>query len=78
MKKGKPAERKSARKKHKVVRARSWLKELTFGTFLFIWRCRFFRVFFVPFPLSLYMESTLYVLSFRMVFFLPCDHRLDF
>ena len=36
---------------------------------LFIWRCRFFRVFFVLFPLSLGMESTSYVLSFRMVFF---------
>ena len=24
------------------------------------------------------MESTSYVLSFRMVFFLPCDHGLDF
>ena len=43
--------------------------------FCFIWRCRFFRVFF---PLSLCMESTSYVLSFRMVFFLPCDHGLDF
>ena len=32
------------------------------------WRCRFFRVFFVLFPLSLCMESTSYVLSFRMVF----------
>ena len=38
----------------------------------------FSEYFFVPFPLSLYMESTLYVLSFRMVFFLPCDHGLDF
>ena len=37
--------------------------------FLFIWRCRFFRVFFVPFPLSLCMESTSYVLSFWMVLF---------
>ena len=46
-----------------------------FPFFLFIWRCRFFRVFF---PLSLCMESTSYVLSFRMVFFLPCDHGLDF
>ena len=36
---------------------------------LFIWRCRFFQVFFVPFPLSLCMESTSYVLSFRMVLF---------
>ena len=44
---------------------------------LFIWRCRFFRVFFVPFPLSLCMERTSYVLSFRMVF-LPCDRGLDF
>ena len=35
----------------------------------FIWRCRFFRVFFVPLPFSLCMESTSYVLSFRMVFF---------
>ena len=37
--------------------------------FLFIWRCRFFRVFFVPLPFSLCMESASYVLSFRMVFF---------
>ena len=37
--------------------------------FFFLWRYRFFRVFFVPFPLSLCMESTYYVLSFRMVFF---------
>ena len=36
---------------------------------LFIWRCRFFRVFFVPYPLSLCIESTSNVLSFRMVFF---------
>ena len=35
----------------------------------FFWRCRFFRVFFVPFTLSLCMESASYVLSFRMVFF---------
>ena len=42
------------------------------------WRCRFFRVFFVPFPPSICMESTPYVLSFRVVFFLPCDHGLDF
>ena len=36
----------------------------------FIWRSRFFRVFFVPLPLSLWMESSSYVLSFfRMVFF---------
>ena len=37
--------------------------------FFFFLRCRFFRVFFVPFPLSLCMESKSYVLSFRMVFF---------
>ena len=37
--------------------------------FGFFWRRHFFRVFFVPFPLSLCMESTSYVLSFRMVFF---------
>ena len=42
---------------------------------LFIWRCRFFRAFF---SLFLSMESTSYVLSFRVVFFLPCDHGLDF
>ena len=34
--------------------------------------------FFVPFPFSLFMESVPYVLSFRMMFFLPCDHGLDF
>ena len=44
----------------------------------YYWRCRFFRVFFVPFLLSLCMESTSYVLSFRMVFFRPCDHELNF
>ena len=36
--------------------------------FLFLLRCRFSRVFFVPFTFSLCMESTSYVLSFRMVF----------
>ena len=36
--------------------------------FFFFGTCRFFRLFFVPFPLSLCMESTSYVLSFRMVF----------
>ena len=35
--------------------------------FVFL-RCRFFRVFFVPFPLSLCMESASYVLSSRMIF----------
>ena len=37
-----------------------------------------FPSFFGPSPLSLCMESTSYVLFFRMVFFLPCDHGLDF
>ena len=40
---------------------------------LFLWRWRFFRVIFValslPFSLCRSMESTPYVLSFRMVFF---------
>ena len=43
---------------------------------LFIWRCRFFRVFFVPFPLSLCMESIRFSLPNGV--FLPCDHGLDF
>ena len=34
---------------------------------LFIWRCRFSEYFFVPFPLSLCVESTSYVLSFRVM-----------
>ena len=34
-----------------------------------VWRCRFFQVFSVQFPLSLRMESTSYVLSFPMAFF---------
>ena len=38
-------------------------------SFLLIWRCRVFRVFFVPLPFSLCMESTSYVLSSRLVFF---------
>ena len=51
--------------------------------FLFFPFCLFGNVafseyFFVPFPLYLCMESTSYVLSFRMVFFLPCDRGLDF
>ena len=37
-----------------------------------------FPSFFLPSPLSLCMESTSYVLSFRIVFFLLCDHGLDF
>ena len=40
-----------------------------FFPFCLFGRCRFFQVFFVPFPLSFCMESTTYVLSFRMVFF---------
>ena len=36
---------------------------------LFLWRCPFFRVLFVPLPVFLCMESTPYVFSFRMVFF---------
>ena len=41
----------------------------------------FSEYFFVPFPLSLCMESTSYVLSFQLPdgVFLPCDHdELDF
>ena len=41
---------------------------LSFFSFI-IWRCRVFRVFFVPSPFSLCMESTSYVFAFRMVFF---------
>ena len=37
--------------------------------FVFVLKMPLFRVFFVPFPLSLCMESTSYVLSFRVVFF---------
>ena len=37
-----------------------------------------FRFFFVLFQLSFCMESTSYILCFRMVLFLPCDHELDF
>ena len=36
---------------------------------LYIWTCRFFRVFFVPLPFCHCMESTSYVISFRVVFF---------
>ena len=42
---------------------------VSFSFFFFIWRCCIFRVFFVPLPFSLCMESTSYVLSFMMVFF---------
>ena len=42
-----------------------------FFIFLFLWKCRFSRVFFVPSPFSLCMESTSYVFSFLVVFFYP-------
>ena len=49
-----------------------------FFPFLFIWRCRFLRVFFCTISaFSLYGE---YVVRFFLpdgVFFLPCDHGLD-
>ena len=53
---------------------------LSFSFFLFVYleMSLFPSIFFVPFPISLCTESTLYVLSFRVVFFLPCDHGLDF
>ena len=35
---------------------------------LFLWRCRFFRLFFVPSPFS-FCQSTSNFISFRMVFF---------
>ena len=50
-------------------------------SFLFIWRCRFFRVFFVPlFPLSLCMDYRVRRTFFPSgwCFFLPCNHGLDF
>ena len=40
-----------------------------FSLFLFPWRCRFFRVFFVRLPFYLCMKSASYVFSFRIVFF---------
>ena len=49
--------------------------------FFFFLRCRFFRVFFVPFPLSLYytVYGECVVRSFLLNgVFLPCDHGLDF
>ena len=46
----------------------SFLEMSLFRVFLFLfWRCRFSRVLFVPFPLSLCMQSTSYVLFFRVV-----------
>ena len=54
-------------------------KRVCLFLFLFYLEMSLFpNICFVPFPLSLCMESTSYVLSFRMVFFLPCDHELDF
>ena len=46
----------------------------SFSPFVYFGDVAFFRVFFVPLPFSLCMESTLYVFSFQMVFFLvqPC------
>ena len=38
----------------------------------------YFRVFFVPFPFSLCMESKSYVFFLPDGAFLPCDHGLDF
>ena len=47
------------------------------ASFSIFWRCRFFRVFFVPLPFSLCMEYV--VRSFLPDgVFLPCDHGLDF
>ena len=46
--------------------------------FVYLEMSLFPSICFVPFPLSLCMESTSYVLSFRMVFFLPWDHGLNF
>ena len=37
-----------------------------------------FPEYFIPLALSLCKESTSYVFPFHMVFFLPCDHGLDF
>ena len=51
---------------------------VSFFSFFFFGYVAFSEYFFVPLSFSLCMESTSYVLSFRMVFFLPCDHELDF
>ena len=57
---------------------------MAFFLFFILWRCRFFRVFFVPLPFSLGTESTSYVFSFRMVFFYllskssPCSQGRTF
>ena len=50
-----------------------------FFSLLFIWRCRFFRVFFVPFitVFSLYGEYVVRSFLPNGVF-VPCDHGLDF
>ena len=46
--------------------------------FSFFWRCRFFGVVFVPFPLSL-LYGKYVVRSFRLNgVFPPCDHGLYF
>ena len=46
----------------------------SFSPIVYFGDVAFFRVFFVPLPFSLCMESTLYVFSFQMVYFLvqPC------
>ena len=73
---------------HKVGCAKSKTDRNGFGSiilhffflsfFVYLEISLFPSIFLVSFPLSLCMESTSYVLSFRMVFFLPCDHGLDF
>ena len=79
---GKRAERKSVRKKHKATRARSPLEELTFGTFhvfhfLFLEISLFPSIFCTISAFSLHGE---YVVSsfFPKSVFLPCNHGLDF
>ena len=51
--------------RHDMIATRSYLTTVCvlfcfcFVSFLSLWRCRFFRVLFVPSPFPLYMESTL-------------------
>ena len=54
------------------------LRSIVLRYFFSFFLALFPSIFFVLFPLFLCIESTLYVLSIRMVFFLPCDHGLDF
>ena len=54
---------------------------LPFFIFFVFLETSLFPSIFVPFPLSLCMERGYVVRSFlffRMVFFVPCDHGLDF